>query len=67
VGVPAHIVKVAGQRVAFASSVDQIHITDPVNETMKSLLSRVEFLERELDHRKGMDYEKLKNHAKEET
>ncbi len=49
VGVPAHIVKIAGERVAYASIVDQINITDPVNETIKSLLSRVEFLERQLD------------------
>ncbi len=49
VGVPAHVVKIAGERVAYASNVDQIHITDPVNETIKSLLSRVEFLEGQLD------------------
>lgn len=49
VGVPAHVVKIAGERVAYASNVDQIHITDPVNETIKALLSRVEFLEGQLD------------------
>lgn len=49
VGVPAHVVKIAGERVSYASNVDQIHITDPVTETMKSLLSRVEFLEKEMD------------------
>ena len=49
VGVPAHVVKIAGERVAYSSNVDQIHITDPVNETIKSLLSRVEFLEGQLD------------------
>lgn len=49
VGVPAHVVKIAGQRVTYASDVDQIHITDPVHETMKALLSRVEFLEEHLD------------------
>ncbi|MGM9593874.1 MAG: serine O-acetyltransferase EpsC [Candidatus Onthomonas sp.] len=49
VGVPAHVVKIAGERVAYASNVDQIHIKDPVAETIKSLLSRVEFLEGQLD------------------
>ncbi len=49
VGVPAHVVKISGQRVAYASNVDQIHVTDPVAETMKSLLSRVEFLEQQMD------------------
>ncbi len=55
VGVPAHVVKIAGQRVAYASDVDQIHITDPVTETMKSLLSRVEFLEEQLDRMHRQD------------
>ncbi|MGM9538516.1 MAG: serine O-acetyltransferase EpsC [Candidatus Onthomonas sp.] len=49
VGVPAHVVKIAGERVAYASNVDQIHIKDPVSETIQSLLSRVEFLEEQLD------------------
>ena len=55
VGVPAHVVNIAGQRVAYASDVDQIHITDPVTETMKSLLSRVEFLEEQLDRMHRQD------------
>ncbi len=30
VGVPARVVKIAGQKVDFAGEVDQIHVTDPV-------------------------------------
>ncbi len=61
VGVPAHVVKISGQRVAYASNVDQIHVTDPVAETMKSLLSRVEFLEQQ------MDEQYLRNQQKQEA
>ncbi len=45
VGVPAHIVRISGEKVDYAASVDQIHITDPVKLTLQSLLSRVEQLE----------------------
>ncbi len=63
VGVPAHVVKIAGERVSYTSTVDQIHITDPVTETMKSLLSRVEFLETELDK---LYQKQLENQPQEE-
>lgn len=49
VGVPARIVRIAGQKVNFAGDVDQIHVTDPVQKTMDSLLSRIEHLEEQLD------------------
>lgn len=65
VGVPAHVVKIAGERVAYASNVDQIHITDPVNETMKALLSRVEFLEEQLDRIYAP--QEAQQHTKEES
>ena len=50
VGVPARIVRVGGEKVNFASEVDQIHITDPVQKEMQALLSRVEWLEKYLDN-----------------
>ena len=49
VGVPAQVVRIAGERVSYASAVDQIHITDPVDEKLKALMSRVEFLERQME------------------
>ncbi len=49
VGVPARLVRIAGQKVNFAGDVDQIHVTDPVQKTLDSLLSRIESLERQLD------------------
>ena len=49
VGVPARLVRVAGQKVNFAGSVDQIHVTDPVQKTLDALQSRLEALEKQLD------------------
>ncbi|MCC8128762.1 MAG: serine O-acetyltransferase [Clostridiales bacterium] len=66
VGVPAHVVKISGQRVAYASNVDQIHVTDPVAETMKSLLSRVEFLEQQMDEQYLRDQQKQEAEQEEQ-
>lgn len=50
VGVPARIVRVGGTKVDFASEVDQINITDPVQKEMQAILSRLEWLENYLDN-----------------
>ena len=49
VGVPARVVRVAGEKTDFTAEVDQIHITDPVQKELQAIHSRLEFLERELD------------------
>ena len=49
VGIPARVVRVAGQKPDFADKVDQVHITDPVQKELQSVQSRLEFLERELE------------------
>lgn len=49
VGVPAKIVRIAGEKVSFADDVDQIHVTDPVQKTLDALSSRLEALEKQLD------------------
>lgn len=49
VGVPARLVRIAGQKVNFAEEVDQIHVTDPVQKTLDALFSRLEELEKQLD------------------
>ncbi len=51
VGVPARVVRLAGQKVDYAREVDQIHVTDPVQKTLDSLLSRIEALEKLQDER----------------
>lgn len=45
VGVPAHVVKQNGKRVC--SSLDQIHITDPIAQEIKKLEKRIKALEGE--------------------
>lgn len=49
VGVPAQIVRIAGERTDFAGEVDQVHVKDPVEQKLAVLFSRVEFLEKQLD------------------
>ena len=51
VGVPARVVRVAGEKVDFAGQVDQIHVTDPVQKELQALSSRLEFLEKFLDEK----------------
>ena len=49
VGVPAHVVRVAGKIATFADEVDQISVRDPVEEKLNAALSRLEFLEKLMD------------------
>ena len=51
VGVPAKLVRIAGQKVNFAEEVDQIHVTDPVQKTLDALSSRLEELEKQMDQK----------------
>ncbi len=53
VGVPARIVRVAGERTDFAARVDQVHITDPLQKELQSLHSRLEFLEQQMEREKN--------------
>ena len=49
VGVPAHVVRVEGKRPDFASELDQVSITDPVEEELGELRSHIESLEKRLE------------------
>ncbi len=49
VGVPARIVRIAGQKIDYTGEIDHIHVTDPVQKTLDSLLSRIEALEQQQD------------------
>jgi len=46
VGVPARVVRVAGQKPDFADRVDQVHVTDPVQKELQAVHSRLELLEK---------------------
>ena len=49
VGVPARVVRIAGEKVDFAGQADQIHVAAPVQEELQALSSRLEWLEQMLD------------------
>ena len=49
VGVPARVVRIAGEKVDFAGQVDQIHVTDPVQKTLDALTSRLDALEKQIE------------------
>ena len=49
VGVPARVVRIAGEKVDYASDVDQIHVTDPVQKELQAISSRLEWLEKLMD------------------
>ena len=49
VGVPARVVRIAGEQVDYTTRVDQIHVTDPVQKELQALSSRLEFIEMLLD------------------
>ena len=49
VGVPARVVRIAGEKMNYAADVDQIHITDPVQKELQAISSRLECLEKLMD------------------
>ena len=51
VGVPARVVRIAGERVDYASQVDQIHVTDPLQKELQALHSRLDLVEKLLDQK----------------
>jgi len=44
VGVPARVVRIAGERVDYASEVDQVNVVDPVQGDIGAILERLERL-----------------------
>lgn len=45
VGVPARVVRVAGEKVDYATQIDQIHVSDPIAAELSALWARLEALE----------------------
>ena len=48
VGIPARVVRIAGQKVNFAGEVDQVSVADPVSAELAALRSEVEELKKAL-------------------
>ncbi|MGM9618979.1 MAG: serine O-acetyltransferase [Oscillospiraceae bacterium] len=53
VGVPARIVRIAGERVDPAEEVDQIHVEDPVQLELEELRQRLAILEKKLEEKEN--------------
>ncbi len=53
VGVPAQVVKVAGEKVDYAGNVDQVNVSDPVAQEMLALRQRLMALEEQFATEKG--------------
>ena len=49
VGVPARVVRVAGEKVDFTSNMDQIHIEDPVSIELTAVRVQLELLEKKME------------------
>lgn len=49
VGVPARVVKIAGQKVDYASEVDQVSVSDPVAEELSAINSILSEINKKLD------------------
>lgn len=48
VGVPARVVRIAGQKVNFAGEVDQVNMTDPVAQELCALRREIELMKKQL-------------------
>jgi serine O-acetyltransferase len=62
VGVPARVVRVAGKRVDYATEVDQVNVTDPVEIELAALREQVQLLENYVT--KNIDTEETKESTK---
>ena len=49
VGVPARVVRVAGERVDYTSNVDQIHVLDPVKIELSAVKEQLNLLEKAME------------------
>lgn len=49
VGVPARVVRIAGEKANFVGNVDQVNVTDPVQKELEAINARLTWLENYLD------------------
>ena len=49
VGVPARVVRIAGEKTNFVGNVDQVNVTDPVQKELEAINARLTWLENYLD------------------
>ena len=55
VGIPARVVRIAGEKTNFVGNVDQVSVTDPVQKELEAINSRLAWLENYLDKKHHQD------------
>ena len=67
VGVPARVVRIAGEKTNFVGDVDQVSVPDPVQKELDAINSRLSWLEEYLDKKHEEEENKRKENQKNEA
>lgn len=65
VGVPARVVRIAGEKTNFVGDVDQVSVPDPVQKELDAINSRLSWLEEYLDKKHEEDEKRKENERNE--
>ena len=67
VGVPARVVRIAGEKTNFVGDVDQVSVPDPVQKELDAINSRLSWLEEYLDKKHEEEENKRKENQQDEA
>ena len=67
VGVPARVVRIAGEKTNFVGDVDQVSVPDPVQKELDAINSRLSWLEEYLDKKHEEEENKRKENQQNEA
>ena len=67
VGVPARVVRIAGEKTNFVGDVDQVSVPDPVQKELDAINSRLSLLEEYLDKKHEEEENKRKENQQNEA
>ena len=67
VGVPARVVRIAGEKTNFVGDVDQVSVPDPVQKELDAINSRLSWLEEYLDQKHEEEENKRKENQQNEA
>ena len=67
VGVPARVVRIAGEKTNFVGDVDQVSVPDPVQKELDAINSRLSWLEEYLDKKHEEEENKRKEKQQNEA
>ena len=67
VGVPARVVRIAGEKTNFVGDVDQVSVPDPVQKELDAIKSRLSWLEEYLDKKHEEEENKRKENQQDEA